>query len=128
MLALSQLAGTVRNLFHIQCTFRCPEPVIIENETVSTHLFRITQEAINNARKHGEADRVTICLHNTSEGITLRIRDNGKGIPVKTTKKPGMGLRFMNHRASEIGATVSLQRAGKKGTIVTVILPQPPAA
>ena len=123
MNALEQLAQTVTNLFHIRCTFRCPESVFIENETVSTHLFRITQEAINNARKHGEADRVTIGLRNTPAGLTLTIRDNGIGIPVKLPKKTGMGLGLMKLRASEIGATLSVRRAGKHGTLVTCTLP-----
>jgi len=123
MNALSQLAGTVRNLFHIHCTFRCPEPVIIDNGMVSTHLFRITQEALNNARKHGEADRVTISLRNTLGGLVLKIRDNGIGIPVVLPTKPGMGLRIMNHRATEIGATLSVRRAIKGGTVVSCTLP-----
>jgi len=125
MNALSQLAGTVRNLFHIDCTFECPRGVPLENETASTHLFRITQEAINNARKHGEAERVVIGLHRMDEGeITLTIEDNGVGIPAKRPKKTGMGLRIMNHRAAEIGASLSVRRAGKKGgTVVTCTLP-----
>ena len=118
MNALSQLASTVRNLFHIRCTFRCPEPVILKNEMVSTYLFRITQEAINNARKHGEADQITISLRKTPAGLILAIRDNGVGMPVKLPKKSGMGLGIMNHRAAEIGATLSVRRAGKNGGTV----------
>ena len=124
MNALAQLTSTVLNLFHINCTFVCPESVFLENETVSTHLFRITQEAINNARKHGQADCVIIGLHHTPEGLMLTIEDNGVGIPVKKPKKSGMGLDIMKHRASEIGATVSVRRAGKCGTVVTCTLPE----
>ncbi|MEI6561752.1 MAG: ATP-binding protein [Verrucomicrobiota bacterium] len=124
MNALAQLAGTVRNLFHIDCTFECPRRVTLENETVSTHLFRITQEAINNARKHGEADRVVIGLRCSPKGVTLTIEDNGVGFPVKTPKKSGMGLRIMKHRTAEIGATLSVRRASEDGgTVVTCTLP-----
>ena len=124
MNALAQLAGTVRNLFHIDCTFECPRRVTLENETVSTHLFRITQEAINNARKHGEADRVVISLRCSPKGVTLTIEDNGVGFPVKMPKKSGMGLRIMKHRTTEIGATLSVRRAGEDGgTVVTCTLP-----
>jgi two-component system, LuxR family, sensor kinase FixL len=121
MNALSQLAETVSNLFHIRCFFRCVEPVFLENEVASTHLYRITQEAINNARKHGEASRVLIVLENTPEGIALNIRDNGVGIPRELPKRNGMGLRGMAHRAAEIGATLRVSRAGKRGTLVTCI-------
>ena len=123
MNALSQLALTVSNLFHIRCAFRCPEPVFLRNEIVSTHLYRIAQEAINNARKHGEAERILITLRNApSQGITLTIRDNGVGIPRKMPKKKGLGMKSMNHRANEIGATLTLRRAGRRGTVVTCSL------
>ena len=70
------------------------------------------------------ADRVVIGLRCAPEGVTLTIEDNGVGFPVKTPKKSGMGLRIMNHRASEIGATLSVRRAGKNGgTVVTCTLP-----
>jgi len=88
----------------------------------STYLYRIAQEAINNARKHGEADQVTISLRSSPKGLILKIRDNGIGIP-KIPKKSGMGLSIMNRRASEIGATVSVRRGQKKGTVVTCTLP-----
>jgi len=123
MSALSTLAGTVTNLFHLRCTFHCPEPVILENETAATHLLRIAQEAINNARKHGQAGEIAIGLLNTPQGIELAIEDNGVGIPRTLPKKRGLGLKTMNYRASEIGATLTLRRAGKKGTIVTCVLP-----
>jgi signal transduction histidine kinase len=116
MNTLAQLAETVRNLFHIQCTFRCPEPVVVENDKVSEQLFHITQEAVDNARKHGDAERVTISLRNTPGGLTLTIRDNGVGIPGEMSNQ---GLEIMNYRAAEIGATLSVHRADKSGTLVT---------
>lgn len=125
MIALARLAGSVCSLFRISCTFICPESVFFENETASTHLFRIAQEAVNNARKHGRADCVTIALHHAPEGLVLAIEDNGVGFPVKRFKKSGMGLDIMKHRASEIGATLSVHRAGQNGgTVVTCTLPK----
>ncbi len=118
MNALAQFAETVRNLFHIECAFECPRRVSIENETISTHLFRIAQEAVNNARRHGEANRVAIRLRRSPKAITLAIEDNGVGFPAKPPKKVGLGLRIMNHRAAEIGAAFSVRRAGKAGGTV----------
>jgi len=123
MNALTELAGTVTNLFHIRCVFHCPKPVILENGPISTHLFRIAQEAINNARKHGEADEVRISLAKTARGIVLSVRDNGVGIPSDLSKKRGLGLKSMGYRATEIGATLSVRRGGRKGTLVSCILP-----
>jgi len=123
MNALADLAGTVANLFHIRCIFSCPKPVILENGAASTHLFRIVQEAINNARKHGEADEVKISLSNTAKGVVLTIRDNGVGIPSDLSRKRGMGLKSMGYRAAEIGATLSVRRGARKGTVVSCSLP-----
>lgn len=123
MNALSQLAETVCNLFHIQCSFECPDPVFLPNESISTHLFRITQEAINNARKHGEADNIIIALQKTPEALTLTIRDNGIGIPAKISQKTGMGLRIMHHRASQIKASLTVRKAGRTGTVVACTVP-----
>ncbi len=125
MNALAQLVETVSNLFHIRCFFRCPEPVLLENEVASTHFFRIAQEAINNARKHGEATRILIDLQNTPEGIMLAIRGNGVGIPLELPKKHGLGRRGMDYRAAEIGATLSVSRVGKRGAVVTCIYRPP---
>jgi signal transduction histidine kinase len=124
MNALTQLAETVSNLFHIRCFFRCPEPVCLEDEVVSTHLFRISQEAINNSRKHGEASRILISLYDSPQELVLTIRDNGIGMPHRVRKKSGLGLKTMNYRASQIGATLSVHRTGKRGTMVTCVLPK----
>lgn len=121
---LKIMAETVTKLFHIRCSFRCTTPVYIDSEGIATHLFRIAQEAVNNAIKHGQADRVHISLCYTEEGTALSIRDNGVGIPQKTPST-GMGMQIMKYRASTIGATVSLRRAGKRGTLVRCILPFP---
>ena len=115
--ALAQFAKTVSTLFHVQCKFECPEPVEVANES-ATHLFRIAQESVNNAIKHGQARRVTIALTRGETGITLTIRDNGIGIPRKPRGSGGMGMQIMKHRATTIGASLKVHRAGKRGTVV----------
>ncbi|GEM_PF-6599451 len=121
--ALQQLARTVGNLFHIRCVFLCPKPILIHDETASTHLFRIVQEAINNARKHGAAASVIIRFHSTHAGVLLSIRDNGCGLP-EVIPQSGLGMRIMKHRAREIGARLVIRRAGKRGTEVRCLLPR----
>lgn len=120
--ALAQLSKTVTNLFCIRCFFRCASPVFVEKPATATHLFRIAQEAVNNAIKHGEASKVLIGLRYAEEGIVLSIRDNGVGID-DHTPSTGMGMQIMKHRAAAIGATVTIRRAEKHGTLVTCTLP-----
>lgn len=68
---------------------------LIAGRIVATHLYRIAQEAINNAIKHGRAKGIDISLNGINESITLSILDNGVGIADKRSSGPGMGLRIM---------------------------------
>ena len=122
MSALAGLSQTVTKLFHVKCKFRCDGSVLINNPTAANHLFRIAQEAVNNAMKHGQATALVITLKEGGEGVTLSIRDNGIGIP-RNWSATGMGMQIMNHRATASGATLSVRRAGKRGTVVTCTLP-----
>jgi len=124
--ALSSLAQTVTALFHVRCTSCCADSVFINDQTAATHLFRIAQEATNNAVKHGQASKVLISLKSNGEEVTLSIRDNGIGIPCDRPVTSGMGMQIMKHRAASIGAAVSICRAGKRGTVVTCTLPCQP--
>ena len=120
--ALSGLARTVTQLYHIECNYSCKDAVLIDDQNAATHLFRIAQEAINNAMKHGEARQVFITLNNTADGVTLSIRDDGIGIPRKQPSSGGMGLQIMKHRAKSIGAGLTISRAGRRGTLVSCTL------
>src|SRR5207248_9077634 len=57
MLALRQLPENISRLFNVSCTFRCPRPVMIDDNSIATHLYRIAQEAVQNAIRHGKASR-----------------------------------------------------------------------
>ncbi len=67
------------------------------------HLYRIAQEAVNNAIKHGMARKITISFHTDNNGTTLTIRNDGIGFRKVTLE--GMGMSIMRYRANMIGAT-----------------------
>lgn len=92
------------------------------NPTTALNLFRITQEAINNATKHSEGNRLTISVEQTEGAFSVSISDNGKGL--RTDKKNGdnFGLANMKFRAKEIGATLDVTSDPKTGTNVTIDL------
>jgi PAS domain S-box-containing protein len=119
MLALARRSAEVADLFGIACTFHCEAPILISNENVATHLYRIAQEATNNAIKHGHPTRIDITLAEVGKCITLSIRDNGVGLPEDSRRSGGLGLQIMNYRAGMIGATLQLERASEGGTIVS---------
>jgi two-component system sensor kinase FixL len=121
MSALHELAGTITTLFGIECRFECRHPILIQNNSAATHLYRIAQEAINNALKHGKARKVVMALDKSGDSVHLRITDNGSGFPAVLKPNAGMGLQIMRYRAGMIGASLDIQRANGKGTAVVCV-------
>ena len=87
------------------------------------HLYRITQEAITNAVKHGGAKNITVALTTQADDMRLCIRDDGLGFDAPSQfarQSKGMGLSSMYARARTIGAQISLERMGSGGFCVLV--------
>jgi PAS domain S-box-containing protein len=116
MAGLRELAARVKKLFRIDCRFRCKTPVPVHDRDVGIHLYRIAQEAVNNAVKHGKARRIDIGLTATGDRIILAVSDNGIGLPKKPRNKKGLGLRLMQYRAGVIDASLVAQRLPNGGT------------
>lgn len=123
MAALAELAANTKKLFQVTCRFECPTPVYVHDLIKATHLFRIAQEAVTNAVKHGKAAEIEISLETKLEKIILTVRDNGRGFTQPAGPQKGMGLRTMQYRAGMIGATLLFQRQSKGGTAVICFLP-----
>ncbi|MGC8517551.1 MAG: PAS domain S-box protein [Steroidobacteraceae bacterium] len=99
--------------------------------TVGIALFRIAQEALNNAVKHAKAKHVEIRLDTGGDSVTLTIRDDGVGFdPAARAARGegGMGMLTMAERAESIGARCTVQSAQGAGTCVSVTLPWPASA
>jgi PAS domain S-box-containing protein len=120
MSALNELAVNAQKLFHIECHFECPETVLIRNNVFATHLYRIVQEAINNAVKHGKAKRIFISLKPAGDRFVLNVTDDGVGFSNETKKSGGMGLHIMKYRASVLAAALEV-RSGMDGVGTTVV-------
>ncbi len=117
--ALQELARRTGKLFQITCRFRCrATPGLNHDPALGIHLYRITQEAVSNAIKHGKAQRVDIGLTRNKHRLVLAVRDNGCGLPAKAPRRKGMGLRVMQYRAGVISGTLVLQRNSTGGTTV----------
>ena len=120
MAALSELAARVTGQGGAACTFTCAEPVPVGDNVQATHLYRITQEAVTNALRHGRARHIDVSLRPDGPHILLEVRDDGDGIRDQDPKGRGAGLRTMRHRASLIGASLIITAAGPGGgTVVT---------
>jgi two-component system sensor kinase FixL len=116
--ALRQLAARTEKLYHIDCRFRCNQRVLIHDPAWGIHLYRIAQEAVSNAIKHGEAKRIDVGLTTSKDRIVLAVRDNGAGIPEKLRPHQGMGLQIMQYRAGVIGGSLVVQPGANGGTAV----------
>jgi PAS domain S-box-containing protein len=81
--ALAELVSKMSEETSVRCEFSCPTAVNIANNTVATHLYRIAQEAISNALKHGKATHLRVSLRAQPAGIEMEIRDNGVGMETR---------------------------------------------
>jgi two-component system sensor kinase FixL len=121
--ALEELAVNTEKIFGINCRLVSRGEMKISDLAAATHLYRIAQEAVSNAFKHGKAKEVTIELDCEPERISLRVRDNGVGLSREAAKNTGMGLRIMQYRAGMLGGTLSLEPNGNRGTSVVCSAP-----
>ena len=119
MEALEDLARSSAELFKISCHFECESPVLVKDAAAAMHLYRIAQEAVTNAIKHGKAKSIVISLESLDEGTELQVRDDGCGLPDTPSRSAGMGLRIMAHRATMIGASFSSRRSEHGGTVIS---------
>jgi signal transduction histidine kinase len=124
MAALDSLAARTKSLFQIFCRFTCKRPVLVADNAVATHLYRIAQEAVSNAIKHGKPKLIEIILTRTPERIALAIKDNGAGMPARPQDNSGMGLRIMRYRAGMMNGSLAIENQVGGGTAVVCAVPR----
>jgi signal transduction histidine kinase len=117
VLALESLAQSVGRLHEVTCSFQFHGPLPNWDEQTAIHLYRIAQEAINNATRHGRAQNILIFLEAADHSISLRVLDDGVGVPEFCSE--GVGLRIMRYRAQSIGGEVTIERRNGTGTTVS---------
>ena len=129
MTALEELAKNITAHSRLKCVFDRDEQVLVPNATAATHLYRITQEAISNAIRHGKARRIDISLSVRHGRTTLTIEDDGVGLPDGWQKNQGgLGTRIMAHRAAMIGGELAIEPNPTGGTSVKCFMPSPALA
>jgi len=120
--ALEALTVDIQERFEVSCRLKSRGPLGIHDDHSAIQLYRIAQGAVNNAIKHSRATTVDIDIETRGRRTTLRIRDDGIGIPRDAEKGTGSGLRIMRYRARAIGGKFVVKRGDDGGTIVTCIL------
>jgi signal transduction histidine kinase len=120
--ALQNLAANVSKAFNVSCGFQHSKAVVLKDDKVGIHLYRIAQEAVSNAIRHGRARSIVIALDAAGASIMLSVTDDGAGLPPGARNKRGMGLQIMNYRASMIGATFDIKNLPAGGTRMICVL------
>jgi len=126
--ALQLLAETVRTNFRTPCECEVDAGIAIQNNDIEAHLFRIAQEAVNNALRHGKPTKVKLSLQHVSQTeCELRIEDDGAGLKKsKGGQHNGIGVRVMDYRANLIGARLTIKAKPRRGVVVTCRFPYEP--
>jgi len=117
--SLEELAFNTKRIFGVTCDFNCEEHFHIKDESTVKNLYRIVQEAINNAIRHGGAKNILIRLASSNPGVTLTIQDDGSGFSDNPEGNSGQGLKIMKCRAKTIGASLDIQHVPGGGTMIT---------
>jgi signal transduction histidine kinase len=120
--ALHELTNTATKLFGVDCRVEEPFGLTSPDSSTLLHLYRIAQEALNNAIKHGRPTEVTISIAEELPWACLTIKDNGKGFSVEKCADSGLGLGIMRYRALMLGGTLSVQ-SDSHGTFVLCRFP-----
>ena len=117
--ALGEMAASTSRLTGVNVVVTEFSDVAVNDPEVAMHLYRIAQEAVANAVRHSGAEQVVLSLHSGSQGLELRVDDNGCGIGSKNLESSsGMGLRTMRYRARALGAEIAIQARAGGGTSV----------
>ena len=124
--ALQAYAARISGNYGVSCTLQCDDNVAIEDAELALNLYRIAQEAVFNAIRHGKARHLTLSLQAAASGLRLSIRDDGAGFAEGQAKHGvagGMGIKIMRYRASQYGATLKFLSPAAGGAEVLLEMP-----
>ena len=124
--ALKDMAGTVSRLTGIPVSFYEMGDILVEDPEAGMHLYRIAQEAVNNAVKHGDPKKIAIGLSQIQSSLRLTVADDGKGMGPSPDGTRGMGLDSMRYRARVLGGELKIDSHPGEGTIVSCEMPNRP--
>jgi PAS domain S-box-containing protein len=121
--ALRALASNTESLLKVSCKVKCENIASVQDPTMAKHLYRIAQEAVTNAAKHGKAKNIWIELASDEEKSVLTVKNDGKSFPKVLTNNDGLGLKIMDYRARTIGGSLYVHSSPGGGAVATVIFP-----
>lgn len=123
--AIEWLVSSFTQRSGVVCKLLVDEGLELElQEPYATAVFRIVQESLANVAKHAGASQVRVALGKVSDGVRLRVQDNGCGFFTVAPRKPqSMGLMGLRERAQLLGGSATIKSALGQGTCVEVYIP-----
>ncbi len=123
MLSLENLIEEISAQSGISIEFSIDNEILVSDNNVALHLYRIAQEGLNNAFKHADASEIQVNLGISDSLGLLSIRDNGRGIADDNGDVEGLGLRIMKHRCGLIDALLRIHSSPGNGTEIQCLFP-----
>jgi signal transduction histidine kinase len=124
--ALQALADATTRSSGVRCVFECPDHISEISEATACNLYRIAQEAVNNALKHADSSEIRIGLERRGKSLVLEIDDDGCGLPDVPAEGGGIGFRIMQHRTEMMGGRMEHGAPPAGGTRIAVHIPNSP--
>ena len=128
--ALSTLAAQTAILYKIDCQFHGEMTLAVEEPEAALHLYRISQEAIQNAVRHGGARSIQINLSSDAGKICMQIENDGRplslencGADGRQVSRNGIGLKLIDYRVGMLGGAWNMANLGETGVRLTVSAP-----
>jgi signal transduction histidine kinase len=119
MVALASLAEDTSRGGDVRCVFDCVAPVCVAKAELADHLYRIAQEAVNNALKHAAPSEIRIGLEYKDGALLIEVDDDGVGLDGVAAAADGIGLRVMRYRARLIGSDLHIGSPPAGGTRIS---------
>lgn len=120
--AFAELALYVEKVAGARCRCSIPSDADLRDSQTATQLFRIAQEAVQNAVRHGNASEINLSLRRLTDGTRVfKVSDNGSGFSSRSSG--GTGIRNMEQRARVIGGELDVASEPGRGTVVTCFIP-----
>ncbi len=124
--ALQRLRSHVEGVYGISCRLKTSGYRPIQDPEIALHIYRVAQEAVNNAVRHAKPSMIEVSLATRNGRTVLSVADDGIGLPETIDpQSSGLGLRTMKYRAQTIGGTLVVARRKTQGTRVVCELSTP---
>lgn len=120
--SLRTLCSNAERMFDVTVTLESEGDITLDDSGMASNLYRIAQEAISNAVKHGRATSIDVRIRKRGHMVELAVEDDGVGFPKKLSSDRGMGVDIMGYRARVIGGSLSIRARASGGTAVKCVV------